>query len=556
MWMHGRGKPSRHWTAFTIAGLSLSCALIACVAAVAFAHSSGTVVARLHSAAAAGGGCHLHSRHGRAEADVARTSVGAGARTSAPITTERSNTVLSLPRLLSGPPIQRGFLGLSLEYRAIEAYAGSDPNAINPVLERLISNLSPGQPPRIRIGGDSTDWTWWPVPHMRQPPGVSYSITKRWLAVTRALATALGARLTLGIDLEADSPRLAAAEARALSDGIGASAISALEPGNEPELYRSWSWYCSSAGLPVTGRPSSYDFPAFVRDFSKITTAIPHDLSLAGPTVGIHTWFPGLPEFLAAEPRVRVVTLHRYPLQNFVSPASPVYPSVSNLLSDAASRGLADSIAPYVRVAHTRHLPLRIDEMNTVSAGQAPGVADSFASALWIVDALFNMARVGVDGVNIHTFPGATYELFHFWRKQGIWQGFVSPEYYGMLLFAQAAPRGSRLLTSFTATGDAVKAWATYTPDLTIRVVLINDHPYPQTVVLAAAGHTAPATLERLLAPSIHSVQGVTLDGQTFGPQTATGVLTGEPTDVAVSPANRRYLVTLPATSAAMLTIH
>ena len=551
--MHRRGKRSRHWTAYTITGLFLCCALVASLA-VAGAKGSGTLGDRPHSATTSGG-CDLHSRHGRAEADAARDSVGPATRTSAPFTTESSNIVLTLPGVLIGSPIQRGFLGLSFEYRAIEAYAGSDPNALNPVLEKLISNLSPGQPPRIRIGGDSTDWTWWPVPHMRQPPGVSYTITKQWLAVTRALATALGARLILGIDLEAESAPLAAAEAQALSDGLGARAISALEPGNEPELYRSWSWYCSSAGRPVTGRPRSYDFPAFVQDFSKITTVIPRDLPLAGPTVGIHTWFPGLPEFLAANRRVRVVTLHRYPLQSFVSPASPVYPSVSNLLSDAASRGLADSIAPYVRVAHAHHLPLRIDEMNTVSAGQAPGVADSFASALWILDALFNMARVGVDGVNIHTFPGATYDLFHFSRTPGVWQGFVSPEYYGMLMFAQAAPLGSRLLTSFTATGDAVKAWATYTPDRTIRVVLINDHSYPETVVLQAAGRPAPATLERLLAPSIYSKKGVTLGGQTFGAQTATGVLAGQSTHITVSPANRRYLVSLPPSSAAMLTI-
>ena len=524
--------------------------------AVAGARGSGRLHDRPHSATTGTGGCRLHSKQGRAEADLARNSIGPRARTSAPTTTDGSNAALALPRSLSGRPIQRGFLGLSLEYRAIEAYAGSDPTAINPVLEQLISNLSPGQPPRIRIGGDSTDWTWWPVPHMRQPLGVTYTITKRWVAVTRALVTALGARLILGVDLEAESAPLAAAEARALSDGIGTRAISALEPGNEPELYRSWGWYCSRAGRPVTGRPSSYDFPAFVQDFSNITKAIPSDLSLAGPTVGIHTWFPDLPQFLVADPRVRVVTLHRYPLQNFVSPASPVYPSVSNLLSDASSRGLADSIAPDVRIAHARHLPLRIDEMNTVSAGQAPGVADSFASALWIVDALFNMARVGVDGVNIHTFPSATYELFHFRRTQGRWQGFVSPEYYGMLMFAQAAPLGSRLLTSFTAAGGAVKAWATYTPDRTIRVVLINDHSHAQTVVLQAGRHTAPATLERLLAPNIHSVTGVTLGGQTFGPQTATGVLAGQPTHIAVPPANHKYVVSLPPTSAAMLTIH
>lgn len=551
--MHRRSKRSRHGTARTIAGLSLCCAVIA-LAAVAVAHGTRGPLDRPLSAAAGGNGCHLHSRHGRAEADLARNSVGHGA--TAPITTEGSNAVLTVPRSLSGPLIPRGFLGLSLEYRAIEAYAGSDPNAINPVLTQLISNLSPGQAPRIRIGGDSTDWTWWPVPHMRRPPGVSYSITKRWVAVTRALATALRARLILGVNLEADSAPLAAAEAQALRDRIGAQVISALEPGNEPELYRSWAWYCSEAGRPVTGRPRSYDFPAFVRDFSKIAAAIPRDLPLAGPAVGIHTWFPGLPEFLAANPRVRVVTLHRYPLQNFVSTTSSRYPSLGNLLSDAASRGLADSIAPYVRIAHAHHLPVRIDEMNNVSAGQAPGVADSFASALWIVDALFNMARVGVDGVNVHTFRFATYELFHFTRAHGRWQGFVSPEYYGMLMFAQAAPLGSRLLTSFTRTGNAVKAWATYTPDHTIRVVVINDDSQPQTAAVQAAGHTAPATLERLLAPSVDSVQGVTLGGQTFDPQTATGVLTGKPTDSAVSPADHGYLISLPPNSAAMLTIH
>src|SRR5438093_4370483 len=103
--MHRRCKRSRHWAACTIAGLSLGCALIGWVA-LAGAHGSGTVVDRLHSATAAVG-CHLHSRHGRAEADVPRNSVVAGARTSAPISTERSNAVLTLPRLLSGPLIPR-----------------------------------------------------------------------------------------------------------------------------------------------------------------------------------------------------------------------------------------------------------------------------------------------------------------------------------------------------------------------------------------------------------------------------------------------------------------
>ena len=50
--------------------------------------------------------------------------------------------------------------------------------------------------------------------------------------------------------------------------------------------------------------------------------------------------------------------------------------------------------------------------MNSASCKGTPGVSDTFASALWALDALFNMASVGVDGVNFHMLPGSAYELF------------------------------------------------------------------------------------------------------------------------------------------------
>ena len=63
-----------------------------------------------------------------------------------------------------------------------------------------------------------------------------------------------------------------------------------------------------------------------------------------------------------------------------------------------------------------------------------------------MLDTLFNLAQAGVDGVNVHTLPGAAYELFTISHKQGRWQAFVHPEYYGMLMFAQAFPPGAQLL--------------------------------------------------------------------------------------------------------------
>src|SRR5205814_1754923 len=80
-------------------------------------------------------------------------------------------------------------------------------------------------------------------------------------------------------------------------------------------------------------------------------------------------------------------------------------------------------------------------------AAPAAGGPDAFASARWGLDVLFEMAAVGVDGVNMHTFPGAAYELFTFRQVRGRWQAVVAPEYYGLEAFAQAAPAGSRLLS-------------------------------------------------------------------------------------------------------------
>ena len=84
-----------------------------------------------------------------------------------------SAATLTVGRGALARPIPAGFLGLSFEFDGLLAYMGEDQNAVNPVLEQLIRDLTPGQRPVLRIGGDSTDWTWWPVPGVPRPPGVT-----------------------------------------------------------------------------------------------------------------------------------------------------------------------------------------------------------------------------------------------------------------------------------------------------------------------------------------------------------------------------------------------
>jgi hypothetical protein len=230
---------------------------------------------------------------------------------------------------------------------------------------------------------------------------------------------------------------------------------------------------------------------------------------------------------------------------------------VAHLLAPYATSDEANSVTRYVRVAHARHLPLRIDEMNTDSCGSAPGVSDAFVSALWAVDALFEMARVGVDGVNIHTYPGATYQLFKFTQRGRTWLASVAPEYYGLMLFAQAAPPGSHLAATRARNARGIKVWATRGADHHTRVVLINESLNLRTVALGpaaggAGGPGAVATLERLKAPRLTSRGGVTLGGQTFS--ATTGKLAGRSQVAALRARGGRYVFALPAHSAALIT--
>jgi hypothetical protein len=529
--------------------------------------SGQTWIAAALTLFAAGAAAWLLLASGSATRDPARVarSLGGGSSLAggssiagaATVSTTESPTVYAnVDPVPAGATLPAGFLGLSLEYSALEAYTGATATALDPVFVHLLRNLAPasGQPLVLRIGGNSTDATWWPVRGAPPPAGVRYALTPAWLAAARALASAAGARLILGVNLAAGRPRLAAAEAAALLRGIGARFVSAFEIGNEPDVYGVFPWYAGAHG-PVYARSGRYDESAFIGELERWSAALP-PVPLAGPAVAELPWMASLPRLAAAAPRLRIVTVHRYALQGCLTRStSPAYPSIANLLSDRSSAGLAEAVAPYVAVAHSRGLQFRVDELNSAALagclGRA-GVSDTFASALWMLDTLFDMASAGVDGVNVHSLPGAGYELFTFSRaSNGAWQAFVHPDYYGMLMFAQAFPAGARLLP-VNAPAGPVKVWATLAPDGRTRVALINKDSRPHRVQLQLSPSAARAELEWLRAPSASATRGVTLGGRTFGLETASGRLAA-PALQPISQLLGSYSVQLPAYSAALL---
>jgi len=304
--------------------------------------------------------------------------------------------------------------------------------------------------------------------------------------------------------------------------------------------------------VPHFGRRAGWSFSDYLHDYASTARAVPK-VPLAGPDVGAPGWVAGLGRFLSSQPRVRIATVHRYALGCI--PSKPA--TIAGILSDRSTRDFGAGLGSAVAAAHAHGLPLRLDEMNTVSCGGQAGVSDTFAAALWALDVQFELASEGFGGVNVHSKVGIANQLFSFRRVDAAWEGHVAPEYYGLLAFAQAAPAGSRLVPVRGVPDGPVHVWATRGPDGSERVVLINMATRGgRTVAVLGGSRDEPATLERLSAPRAGATAGVTLGGRSFGKETTTGTLAGRPRAVSVKRSGSgAYQVWMPAASAAILTL-
>ena len=368
------------------------------------------------------------------------------------------------------PAIARGFVGVSIDYCNITRYAQAGPN---PILDQLLLALAP-EGGVVRIGGDQIGQTC--------PPGDPDPLATT-PPVIRAVLRQTQSHAILGLDFFDGNPYLVPGEVttlvRALDPRHPSRWIDAFEVANEPDLYQR---YGAELSWQQT-RPLFFDYLQAFAEWAGLVHRYARDpaVGVAGPSLGrlgipwIHGPFTDdFRAFMSGPTEASPITFHEYPLLGATPCPNPGCPAIVNLLSNSASHGLAQQVAPY-----SAWLPdpgqVRVDEANSVTGGGVSGVSNTFTSALWILDTLFEFARAGVAGVNVHTFPSARYALFS-GPQPGGWV--VYPEYYGMLAFARAAPFGSQLLSvSGSAAATAaplVKVWAVQTLGGSLHVVAIN----------------------------------------------------------------------------------
>jgi hypothetical protein len=226
------------------------------------------------------------------------------------------------------------------------------------------------------------------------------------------------------------------------------------------------------------------------------------------------------------------------------------YPGASPEIVEAeVTRKVEEEWLPQLEASKAAGVPFRLAECNTASGGGKRGVSDAFASALWALDFLFDVAEHGGAGVNLHGgFTPGNYSPICYLRKEQRFE--PSPIYYGMLLFHEAA-RG-RVIEAERDTEGRLAVHATLGDDQRLRVVLINkDLTTPITASINAASMGAGAQLIRLSAPSPDSTTGVTLAGSAVAPD---GTWKPQPSEL-LPCKDGRCEVTLPSASAALLTI-
>jgi hypothetical protein len=446
-----------------------------------------------------------------------------------------------------GPPVPAGFVGLATEYWNVEGEVGTDPNQPDIAFEQALRSLAPQGGFSLRIGGDSTDWAWFPIPGMKQPPWVRWTMTPTWAAVTSRLVSDLHAHLIAGINMEASNIQIDKAEIHEIQATMGSAPIT-YELGNEPELYSHFPFY-HHAGQVVLGRPTSFSLTDMTAQWNQMANALPH-VRLAGPGYAGLDALPYLNQFLTASHRLSLVTVHTYPLK---STRCAALPHESGLFTPASLQGLANGVARWAALAHQHGVGIRVDEMNSVTCGGQPGLTNTFGPALWALNELPLYAETGINGVNFQSRPYTAQNLIQTTLIHRVWHVQVQPEYYGLLAFAQLTPPGSRLLRVGTLP-SGLYAWAVITSQGVKHVVVTNVGTQPVAVDIPAAGAHGPATVQTLSAGAggLLATGGVTLGGQRVSQ--ITGALIGRRISRSVPATAGAFPITVAPASAAILT--
>ena len=379
-----------------------------------------------------------------------------------------------------------------------ETSAAAQPDffsAKNPTMIRLYRNL--GATGLIRIGGNVSDHTQYVAdgtPAVKTEREIT-TINRQNLLDLGEFARATGWKVMWGLNLGTGTKEQAVEEAVAVEQALG-DRLHSLQVGNEVDLMQPYR--------------NNYDaYHAAYRDFkAAIRKRLPQAV-FSGPDSASNVSF--VEKFVTEEAGDMSTATYHY----YRSGARNRNATMEFLLQrDDAFNQRLDRIR---EACAPRHIPYRINEVNSFSGGGKAGVSDTFGEALWALDYMFNLAAHGCSGINLETDINQLGFISHYSPivHDGAGKCSARPEYYAMLAFAMAG-RGQLLKTQIDAPKTNLAAYSTRDPHGIIFLAIINkDLAADVTAECASPSGNGDAELYWLGAPASDAKSGVTFAAST-----------------------------------------
>ena len=368
-----------------------------------------------------------------------------------------------------------------------------------------------------------------------------FEITPAWLRQVRRIVNRFGVRVILDLNTVTATPQIAVRWARAAEAVLPPESIVGFEIGNEPDIYSRAAWRKalggakSSTTLPAQMTANSYtsSFRAYARQLDRVDQGVPlFGPALSEPATNI-SWISRL--LAGSHPGLQAITVHRYPLSACARKGSKLFPSIARVLSENATAGMASTIRAAVATAKRARLPVRLTEINSVTCGGRRGVSNTFATALWAPDALFELLKAGASSAAVHVRANAVNMAFSL-TSHGL---VANPLVYGLALFSRMLGPNPQLLPLQLEARPSLrlKAWAVRVSGNTLHVLLIDKSTHAARVSLQIPA-SGRVKVQDLLARSARATSGVTLDGQRLGAQ---GHWEGTPATETINPGTGGY---------------
>jgi hypothetical protein len=378
------------------------------------------------------------------------------------------------------------FAGLSYEKNsmALPRFTPGNANLIG-----LFKRLGPGL---LRLGGGSVDTTHW------APTGAGRTSAQVAPSDIDALAGFLqqtGWTILYGVNLATSTPAAAAAEVAYAVKALGSSLIG-VEFGNECDEYRG-HYFPSTWNLA--------DFETLWEQFRGAVLQAAPNVVLTGPgsAIDISGWTIPFGQKVT-KAQIALLTQHYY-RGNGQSPSS------TDAVLVSADLKLQQDLKILAAGASSIGVPFRIAETNSFYNSGAPGVSNSYASSLWVIDHLFTIALGGASGANLHG-GGSGKGYTPIADNNGVVIE-ARPEYYGVLLFTMAG-QGSLISTTVAAAGLNITAYTVKSADGALNIVVVNKEFSKNLRLDIECGQIVnSAHLLVMNGPALDATSGVTIQG-------------------------------------------